>query len=447
MSKITPLFTLLLSISAVVQAVPAPAPQASGPEHHGHHGHHGGHGHGSWPPYSSRPGVPGGKPSSVPLPSATPTVSLLRSTSSAEPNAATFAASAIITASPDASDASNASCTFSGSNGAASASKSKKSCSTIVLSDVAVPSGTTLDLTDLEDGTAVIFEGTTSFGYEEWEGPLVSVSGTGIKVSGASGHVIDGDGSRWWDGKGSNGGTTKPKFFYAHDLTSSTITGLNLKNSPVQVFSVDGSTDLTLDSITIDDSDGDSQGGHNTDAFDVGESTGIIISGATVYNQDDCLAINSGKNITFTGGSCSGGHGLSIGSVGGRDDNTVSDVTISNSKISNSQNGVRIKTVYDATGSVSGVTYKDITLSNITKYGIVIEQDYENGSPTGKPTTGVPITDLTLDGITGDVASDATNIYILCGDGSCSDWTWNEVSVTGGSTSDECKNIPSGASC
>jgi polygalacturonase len=160
---------------------------------------------------------------------------------------------------------------------------------------VAVPSGTTLDLTDLEDGTAVIFEGTTSFGYEEWDGPLVSVSGTGITVSGADGHVIDGDGSRWWDGEGSNGGTTKPKFFYAHDLTSSTITGLNLKNSPVQVFSVDGSTDLTLDSITIDDSDGDSQGGHNTDAFDVGDSTGIIISGATVYNQDDCLAINSGK--------------------------------------------------------------------------------------------------------------------------------------------------------
>ena len=36
--------------------------------------------------------------------------------------------------------------------------------------------------------------------------------------------------------------------------------------------------------------------------------------------------------------------------------------------------GVRIKTVYDATGSVSDVTYKDITLSGITKYGIVIEQ-------------------------------------------------------------------------
>jgi hypothetical protein len=186
------------------------------------------------------------------------------------------------------------SCTFSGSDGASSASKSKTSCSTIVLSDVAVPSGTTLDLTDLNDGTSVIFEGTTSFGYEEWDGPLISVSGTDITVTGADGHVIDGDGSRWWDGEGSNGGTTKPKFFYAHDLTSSTISGLSLKNSPVQVFSIDGSTDLTLYDITIDDSDGDDGSAANTDAFDVGESTGIIISGATVYNQDDCLAVNSG---------------------------------------------------------------------------------------------------------------------------------------------------------
>lgn len=109
--------------------------------------------------------------------------------------------------------------------------------------------------------------------------------------------------------------------------------------------------------------------------------------------------------------------------------------------------GVRIKTVYDATGSVNNVTYKDITLSGITKYGIVIEQDYENGSPTGTPTAGVPITDLTLNGVKGTVGSSATDVYILCASGACSDWTWTGVSVTGGKTSGSCKNVPSGASC
>jgi galacturan 1,4-alpha-galacturonidase len=230
-------------------------------------------------------------------------------------------------------------------------------------------------------------------------------------------------------------------------LKQSTISSLNVKNTPVQGFSINSATDLTLDSITIDNSEGDSDtGGHNTDAFDVGSSTGITISNANIKNQDDCLAINSGSNIHFIGGTCSGGHGLSIGSVGGRSDNDVSDVVIESSTISDSQNGVRIKTVYDATGSVKNVTYKDITLSGITKYGIVIEQDYENGSPTGTPTTGVPITGLTLSGVTGSVGSSATPIYILCGKGSCSDWTW-DASVTGGKASSKCENVPTGASC
>jgi galacturan 1,4-alpha-galacturonidase len=199
--------------------------------------------------------------------------------------------------------------------------------------------------------------------------------------------------------------------------------------------------------VTLDNSAGDSKGGHNTDAFDVGSSTGIYISGAVVKNQDDCLAINSGTNITFTGGHCSGGHGLSIGSVGGRDDNTVKTVRILNSSITNSQNGVRIKTVYGATGSVSDVKYQGITLSGITKYGVVIEQDYENGSPTGKPTAGVPITKLDLTGVTGTVSSKATNVYVLCAKGACSDWTWSNVSVKGGKTSSKCSNVPSSAKC
>lgn len=295
----------------------------------------------------------------------------------------------------------------------------------------------------------VIFQGTTSFGYKEWDGPLISISGTDITVTGASGHVIDGNGSKWWDGKGSNGGKTKPKFFYAHSMKQSTIKGLNVKNSPVQFMSINSATDLNVVDVTYDNSAGDSgELGHNTDAFDIGSSENIYISGAVVHNQDDCLAINSGTNITFTGGSCTGGHGLSIGSVGGRSDNTVDTVKITNSKVINSDNGVRIKTVSGATGKVTGVTYSGITLSNIAKYGIVIEQDYENGSPTGTPTTGVPITDITITGVKGSVASSGTDIYLLCGKGACSGWTWSGNSVTGGKKSTKCENIPSGgAAC
>jgi hypothetical protein len=65
------------------------------------------------------------------------------------------------------------------------------------------------------------------------------------------------------------------------------------------------------------------------------------------------VAINSGTNLHISGLYCDGGHGLSIGSVGGRTQNNVQNVTFAASVVANSQNGVRIKTVYNATGSAS----------------------------------------------------------------------------------------------
>lgn len=50
-------------------------------------------------------------------------------------------------------------------------------------------------------------------------------------------------------------------------------------------------------------------------------------------NQDDCLAINAGTNIAFTDNTCSGGHGISIGSIAS--DKVVSGVTISGNKVTN----------------------------------------------------------------------------------------------------------------
>jgi polygalacturonase/galacturan 1,4-alpha-galacturonidase len=182
------------------------------------------------------------------------------------------------------------SCTFTT---AAAAKAGKSGCSTIILNNIAVPAGTTLDLTGLTSGTHVTFEGITTFGYEVWSGPLISISGSDITVTGASGHLIDCDGSRWWDGKGTSG-KTKPKFFYAHGLDSSSITGLQIKNTPLMAFSIDAN-DITLTGIAINNADGDTLGGHNTDAFDVGNSVGVNIINPWVHNQDDCLAVNSGE--------------------------------------------------------------------------------------------------------------------------------------------------------
>jgi len=110
--------------------------------------------------------------------------------------------------------------------------------------------------------------------------------------------------------------------------------------------------------------------------------------------------------------------------------------------------GVRIKTIQGATGSVSNITYSNITLKAINQYGIVIQQDYLDGKPTGKPTAGVPIKHVTLSNVSGTVASGGKSKYILCA--SCSDFIFNNVTLlatSGGQAPAVCKGAPSGITC
>jgi polygalacturonase len=278
----------------------------------------------------------------------------------------------------------------------------------------------------------------------------MQIQGTGISVSGASGAILDGQGAKWWDGKGDSG-KVKPKFFAAHSLKSSSITNLYLKNTPVQAVSINGCDGLIITGMTIDNTAGDAGSkGHNTDGFDIGSSNNVIIDGAKVYNQDDCVAVNSGTNITFKNGLCSGGHGLSIGSVGGRSDNTVDTVTFSNNQVTKSVQAIRIKAKAGTTGKINKVTYDGLTMSAISKYGVLIEQNYDGGDLHGTATTGVPITGLTLNNIkgTGAVTSGGNDVVVTCGSASsCTGWKWTGVSVTGGKAYGSCSNVPSVTKC
>ncbi|KAI8634642.1 glycoside hydrolase family 28 protein [Xylariaceae sp. FL1651] len=338
-------------------------------------------------------------------------------------------------------------CTFSGSLGYSSASKSKASCSTIVLSALQVPGGKTLNLENLKEGTTVIFEGTTTFGHAEWGGSLFSVSGNNITVKGAEGSVLDGQGALYWDGKGGSGGVTKPKFFNANRLNDSVLDGITIKNAPINSFSLNHVYNLTVKGITIDNRDGASLG-KNTDGFNINNADGVTITGAQVWNQDDCVAINSGSNIYFGSGFCSGGHGLSIGSIGAQTVNVVSNVTFADSTVQKSQQSVRIKTISNATGTVENITYRNIFIdgagvdAGYSDYGVIVTQSY-NGE-RGEPTNGVNITDFVLQNVTGTVGREAVNVYVECGQGSCNGWNWSSVNVTGGKKSSRCLNVPTG---
>lgn len=70
-----------------------------------------------------------------------------------------------------------------------------------------------------------------------------------------------------------------------------------------------------------------------------------------------------------------------------------------------------------ATGAlVSSITYTGNTVTSAAKYGVVIQQDYENGSPTGTPTNGVSISDINFTGTnTVSAAASGKEVYVLCG--------------------------------
>lgn len=67
---------------------------------------------------------------------------------------------------------------------------------------------------------------------------------------------------------------------------------------------------------------------HNSDGFDLSNSSNFTITDSKVLNQDDCVAITSGNNVTVSNMYCSGGHGLSIGSVGGKSNNNVTNILV-----------------------------------------------------------------------------------------------------------------------
>ncbi|KAF7532542.1 hypothetical protein G7054_g7851 [Neopestalotiopsis clavispora] len=320
------------------------------------------------------------------------------------------------------------------------------SCTNIILSGISAPASSTIDLQALQTGATVTFAGTTSFGYtEDSDFDPIVVSGHDITITGAEGHVIDGNGQSYWDGEGSNGGSDKPDhFFVVKKVYNGKITNLNIQNWPTHCFYINGVQGLEVTGLTLDnsagdepnDASGDDPAAHNSDGFDISSSDTVTLDSIKVYNQDDCVAVTSGSNIIVSNLYCSGGHGLSIGSIGGKSNNTVDGVTFMDSELVNSSNGCRIKSNSGETGTVANVVYQNITMSGITDYGIDVQQDYLNGGPTGEPTNGVTISGISFIDVTGTTTGDdAYDYYILCGDGSCSDFTFSGVSITGGSES------------
>lgn len=277
------------------------------------------------------------------------------------------------------------------------------------------------------DGAFVTMAGEVTFANTTSSGPLILFEGTGITFDGA-GNTFNGNGAYYWDGLGTNGGKPKPHPFMRIEA-SGYFQNFIILNSPAQAISVEPAGPLTINHVTVNNTAGNTEGGHNTDGFDVSASD-LTIMNSVVENQDDCVAINAGSNILFEGNYCSGGHGMSIGSISSG--KYVSGVTFIGNTVVNSMYGTRIKVDSAATsGAVSNVTYTGNNISGCTKYGVLVSQSYpEDASTPGNDTT---ISNVNFIGspTTVEVDSNAERVTVDCGN--CyGTWDWSELTTTGG---------------
>jgi len=128
----------------------------------------------------------------------------------------------------------------------------------------------------------------------------------------------------------------------------------------------------------------------NTDGFDPGQSSNVLLAYSYISTGDDHVAIKSHSgptsyNLTFAHNHFYYGHGMSVGSEtdAGLTNLAVTDLSIDGYDSDNG-GGLRIKSDASRGGSVSGVTYSQICMRNV-RHPLVFDPFYSSSTGTLYP--------------------------------------------------------------
>jgi galacturan 1,4-alpha-galacturonidase len=219
--------------------------------------------------------------------------------------------------------------------------------------------------------------------------PGLTITGTG---------VIDGNGQKAWDRFATDSSYKRPTLFYidgGHDIN---MHGWKMINPPNVFHSVKGDAlNIVYSNLNMSAISTSKNPPKNTDGkilsflpvqnpadqylgFDVGASTFVTLTDITVINGDDCVAFKPGANhTTVTGITCTGSHGLSVGSLGKSSADTVSNIYVSDATMISSTKAVGIKTYpmgnNHGVSTVTNVTFNNIKVQN-SDYAIQIQSCY-----------------------------------------------------------------------
>uniref|UniRef100_A0A7N0UTX6 Polygalacturonase n=1 Tax=Kalanchoe fedtschenkoi TaxID=63787 RepID=A0A7N0UTX6_KALFE len=120
----------------------------------------------------------------------------------------------------------------------------------------------------------------------------------------------------------------------------------------------------------------------------------------------------------------------SIGSLGLRNARAcVSNISVTNSFIKNSDNGLRIKTWQGGSGSVSRVSFSNIHMDTV-KNPIIIDQYYCLTKNCPNQTSAVYITNVSYKNIKGTYDAKAASMHLACSDAvPCTNLTMSNVKL------------------
>ncbi|KAM7481840.1 hypothetical protein LguiB_006423 [Lonicera macranthoides] len=237
------------------------------------------------------------------------------------------------------------------------------------------------------------------------------------------GGVIDGRGEKWWNlpckphrgvkGKTAPGPCDSPvamRFFMSSNLS---VKGLEIKNSPQFHIRFDNCRGINIDTIQIKAP----ALSPNTDGIHVENTNDVKIYNSVVSNGDDCVSIGAGSyNVYIRNITCGPSHGISIGSLGNKKSRAcVSDITVTDSVIKNSDNGVRIKTWQGGSGSLSKVTFNNIRMENV-RNPIMIDQYYCLSKRCMNQSSAVFISNVLYQNIKGTYDTRSAPLHLACSD-------------------------------
>lgn len=266
----------------------------------------------------------------------------------------------------------------------------------------------------------------------------------GLTVTSKTGSgVFDGNGQASWDLFADNSSYARPTLFYVDGSSDVTVSNLVFKNAP-NVFhsSTGGSSNVAYTNITLSAISNSDNEPKNTDGWDIGDSTHVTINGATVMNDDDCVAFKPGANyVEVYDITCNGSHGISVGSLGSSSGSTdtVKNIYVSGATMIGSTKAAGLKLYPGGSdyGSsvVSNVTFENFEIQD-SDYAFQVQSCYgADEDYCAQNPSNAEITDVVVKGFSGTTSTSYAPVVanIDCpADGTCG-ITMSNMTIEAGS--------------